>query len=556
MGAILALLVVISVGLAGERRMALRRRSIRRLYQLGEQLVRCDSAAESLRLLESVVPGLLDVTEVRVYLRDRASRAMLRLEAPGTPGPSSAPVLTPEPDAFRERSVELCFRNRTLIAVPDARRSPLFDPAQAARTPRSMALVPMFVQDDLLGVLSVASANKARSFSEDEHELLQHLANQTAIGIWLLEKKTLQVRAGVGEGLLGAQCRLVAVAAGELRRALASLADLSQSAARRWSGASAESEIRHIAGQAGLAAAVCASLVRFAGLHREPQQPLDLAALLRGMLSRRERDWREKSLQAQGLLCADPVPVSAPAGIVEQLLSSLLHHAEQRIESGGDGSLTVRVTRMASNAQVDISWPVSPPELEKPEAWMEASAPAEEVFSVAVCHALAAALGGRMKLVVAAPADTRLELDFPLAQPGLLDSGGPRRPAARFSTPLTALVLEPDAAARQTLVSSLSELGHRAVPAATADEAIEFARLMDFHIVFCSASLTGTSWLDCLQATRDRIRTFVVLGKGHDLSLDAALPAGAGYVLASPPRMEDLARMLQEAAGRSESAGR
>jgi len=553
LGAIVALLVVIAIGLAGERRAARRRRAIERLYRFGEQLVSSRSFAESLRLVESVLPELLGVTEVRIYLQDRASRSLRRLEAARASSPAPVmPVLTEEHVRFRERYVELCFRNRALISAPDTRRSPLFDKSQAAETPRSMAFVPMFAQEDLLGVLAAGDTGKVRRFTEDERAVLQHLANQAAIGVKLLEQQAVHGRAA-GDGRLDTHFRLVTTTVGELQQPLGAIDGLSQSLARLCHEEACRSEARSIAGQAGLASGMLSWLVRFAGLHREQAQPLDLAALLRGMLSRREEDWGERGLHVRNLVSAEPIFVAAPAGVLEQLFASVLRHAEDRLAPPGDGSLTVRAFHLASTAQVDVSWPASLAGLERPDPWNGGGLAAEDVLSLAVCRDLVLTQGGQMMFARASDGSTRLEVELPLAQAELFDTAGLPRAARRPVAPLTALVLEPDPTARQVLVSGLSDLGHRVVPASSAEEAADLASRMVFHIIFCSASLSGATWLECLQATRDRIRTFVLLTQVHDPSLAAALPAGGGCVLAMPPRPEELDRILQQAAARLES---
>ena len=552
LGAILALLVLIVAGLAGERRAARRRRALQRLYQFCERLAASRTSAESLHLVQSELPQLLGVTEVRVYLQDRASRSMQRLEAAGAPSPAAVPVMTPERVRFRERSVDLCFRNRSLIATPDTRRSPLFDPSQAAETPRSMAFVPMFAGGDVLGVMAAGDADKIHHFSEEDRVVLQHLANQVAIGVKLLERSTLRDR-GVGGERLDVQCRLLATAAGELRQPLAEISALSQSLAQSCPEDTCRSEARSIAGHGGVALGMVAWVLRFAGLHREPEQAVDLAALLRGMLARREHDWRERGLSVRSLVSPGPIFVSTPAGILEQILSSLLRHAEDKLLQAGTPCLTVRASHLAATAQVDVSWPPPPETLERPEAWTDGWVPADDVLSLAVCRDLIVTLGGQMKIARASDESTRLELELPLSRPGLFEAAGLQRVPSRPSARLTALVLEPDPAARQALVGSLSDLGHRAVPASSAEEAAELSRRMVFHVIFCSSSLAGATWLECLQATRDRIRTFVLLTQIHDPALAAALPAGEGYVLATPPRPEELDRILQQAGARLDS---
>ena len=554
LGAVFALLVVIGAGLVGERRMALRRRAMRRLYQFGERVLSSQSFVESLRLLESVLPGLLGVTEVRLYLQDRATRTMQRLEAASGAGVSPMPVLTPEHVRFLEKSVELCYRNRSYIAAPETRRSPLFDASQAAETPRSMAFIPMFSQENLLGVLAIGTARKTRHFSEDERALLQHLANQVAIGVKLLEQMSLR---GGTETMarLDAQCQLLTTTAGELRQTLSALADVSQSLARRGPDQSVSSEARRIAGHAGVASGATAWILRFASLHREPQQVIDVAALLRGMLTRREADWRERGLHVNNLVSPDPILVAAPAGILEQLFSSFLWHAEERLAHRDDTSLTVRATRLASSAQVDLSWPASLPEAARPEVLNQQWVPAEDMLSPAVCRELVAALGGQMKLARTSDDGARLEVEFPLAQPELFGTAGLQSSPGRAVAPLTALVLEPDADSRQALVSALSDRGHRAIPIFNASEAADLARRMVFHVIFCSSSITCATWLECLQATRDLIRTFVLLTKVQDPALAAALPSSGAYMLTMPPRPEELDRVLQRAEPRANAGG-
>ncbi len=552
LGAIVALAVVIGYGLVSARRMVRRRRERRRLYQFGERLLSSQSFVESLRLLETVLPDLLGVKEVRVYLQDRATRSMQRLEVAAASGASPTPVLAPEHNRFLEKFVDLCFRNRSLIVAPDTRRSPLFDGSQAAETPRSMAFVPMFSQEDLLGVMTTGSSGKARHYTEDERELLQHLANQAAIGIKLLEQKSLWGQADA-EARLDAQFQLLASTAGELRQTLSALSEASQSLARRSCDEGVRSDARRIASHAGVASGAAAWILRFAGLHREPRQAVDLAALLRGMLARRASDWSERGLQVSNLVCPDPVLVAAPAGILEQLLSSFLWHAEERPALGEGRSLTVRTNRLASTAQVDLSGPSWSPGPEDPDAAGRQWVPAEDMLSLAVCRELVMTLGGRMRLARTSDDGARLEVELPLAQPELVEPTGLRGAPLRAAAPLTALVLEPDPEARRALIRALGDRGHRAVPMFNAGEAADVASRMNFHVIFCSASITCAAWLECWHATRDHIRTFVLMTKVHDTALATALHAGGGHLLSVPPRAEDLDRILQHAAPRPDS---
>ena len=217
--ALLALAVVLVWGWVLERRTAANRRVVQRLYGLGEELIASRSFADSLRLLQSVLPGLLKVTEVHVYLLDRGSRTLQRVEVDTAPGLAQIPILVEEPDGFRKKSVEMCYRNRSSIAVPDTRRSPLLDSSQAHETPRSAMFLPMFAQGEVLGVVAIGDARRARQFSAERRAAAQHLANQVALGMRLLEQKSLREQAAGGE-TPDMIYDLVSIAAGELEKPL------------------------------------------------------------------------------------------------------------------------------------------------------------------------------------------------------------------------------------------------------------------------------------------------------------------------------------------------
>jgi CheY-like chemotaxis protein len=245
--------------------------------------------------------------------------------------------------------------------------------------------------------------------------------------------------------------------------------------------------------------------------------------------------------------------VASPPGVLELVLSSLLRHVEDRLAHAGGKPFPVRALRLASTAQIDFPWPGAPGEdpgidpLDNPES------PAEDVASLAVCRSLVAVMGGQLRIAAHWESGSRLEAELPLAQRGLLDQADEHQFNARPGAPLTALIVEPDPAACRSLVTALGELGHRAVPAATADEAIDLAKRVDFHVFFCSASAPGTPWQDCLQDTRNRIRTFVLLTQGHDPALQAALARNNTLALALPLRRQDLAAVLNAVESRAES---
>jgi GAF domain-containing protein/ActR/RegA family two-component response regulator len=512
------LVLVLLWGWARERRSLAHRRVMQRLYRLGEELVASRSFAESLRLLQSVLPELLKVSEVRVYVLDRSAEVLQRVEWDASSGLPQSTMLVEEPDGFRRKWVELCYRNRGSIVIPDTRRSPLPDSALGQHTPRSAMFLPMFAQGEALGVLAVGDARRVRQFSEEERAVAQHLANQIAIGMRLLEQRSLREQAGGGEAL-GAICRLVSAAAGELKNVLPAAPKAEQALSR---------------------------ILEFARLQQEQGRPVDLAAVLRDLVRLRQDAWKQQGLYVRDLIAPEPLFVASRSGTLEQALLSLLWHAQRSLEPSRERTVTLRAFRLAAMAQLDISWPGSAQDLETAAHGDGGRWFSEDVYSFPVCRELIRVHGGELRLSKSADGAARIEVALPLTVPEVLGAAAVPRTVSKPATRLTALVLEPDAEARQTLLSALCDLGHRSVTAASAEEAAELVRRLRFDVCFCSSALSGEGWLSCFENLRAHVRSFVVLTKGHDPALASALPAGAARVLAKPVRADELSQLLGE----------
>jgi K+-sensing histidine kinase KdpD len=283
---------ILSLGVAlawvRERRSAAQRRVMQRLYKLGEELTAGRSSTENLRLLQSVLPELLKVNHVRLYVLDRASKTLHPIKAVAAPG--QAPATADGPGSFCEKAMELCVRNRSLIAIPDTRRDPFFDSSAAQGAPRSAMFIPMFAQEDLLGVLEIGDTRRERHFSEEERAGAQHLGNQIAIGMKLLGQKSLRERTG-GSERLDAVYRLITSAAAELKQPIITIASASQAAMAHHSAPSADPEISRISAEAQRAAGILSRLLLLTKLHSEQEQPVDLADLVRKLVSLREEAW-------------------------------------------------------------------------------------------------------------------------------------------------------------------------------------------------------------------------------------------------------------------------
>jgi K+-sensing histidine kinase KdpD/CheY-like chemotaxis protein len=523
------LLLALVASSARERRLTARRRAMRRLYRLCEGLASGRSSVEQPGLLRSLLPGLLGVTDVQVHLLDRASGTL-------------RPPVDSEPAGFREKTVELCFRNRSLISVPDTHRSPFFDHDQA--TPRSMTCVPMFAEDDLLGVLEISDVRRVRRLSEDEQAAARHLGNQIAIGIKLIEQKSIREQA-LGGDRLETTYQLGAAVAEGMNEPLAAIAGALRALIARHPEDPDRAELVAILNQAGKVEGLLSHILPLIGLLREQVRLVDLSSLVQDLMARRQEVWNQRGIRVLDVLPPEPVLVPVGPGSVERILLSLFWYVEDRLAESSDKTIRLRVFQLAARAQVDIGWVGPALEAEGADPLDNPRSPTGDVFSLAVCRGLVRVNAGEIRLAMAPDGSWRFEVELPMAQPASSGAAGIPRASAPAVRPLTALVVEPDLSARQSLISLLSELGHRAVAAADVEDAMDLVKRLHFNIVFCPAYHQGSPWVDCFEGCRGRVDAFVLLTEGHDPALSAALPAGEAYTLAKPVSADELERLVQ-----------
>src|SRR6202011_1203994 len=103
---------------------------------------------------------------------------------------------------------------------------------------------------------------------------------------------------------------------------------------------------------------------------------------------------------------------------------------------------------------------------------------------------------------VSQPADDiRFEVDLPLIETRLAEPGDTAE-SHTARRQLTVLVVEPEAVSQRHVVSTFTNLGHRVVPVASAEEGADLAERMRFDIAVCALRLTGLSWADFLERVR------------------------------------------------------
>ncbi len=528
------------------RHLAAGRLTMRRLSRLGEDLG-AGIAVDTLRRLRAVLPGALRITDVEMYLVDHASHALRRVEGSSVPGSSAMPILMDDPVGFREKTMALCFRNRSMVAVQDARRSPFRDGERA--TPRSVLFAPMLAQNDLVGILEISHSTRIRAFSEPEQTAAQHIADEAAIGMRLREEKALRERTAGGDEA-EATGRVMADAAGKLERRLSEVEASAKRLLSHGGGGRIEAELTRISGQAQKGIADVAQLLDFLKSRERESRSADLVSLLRGLARVGESEGNEAGSQTLDLLGEEPVIVAARPSYLERVFSSLLWYARDAVAGQTDKVVTLRVARLASRGEVGIWWPGPPHESDGGDLLEREHSPAEDVLGLAACRSLIRSCGGELSLVSDLARGWCFDIELPLAPTVAPPPASETASPARALTPLLVLVEDTDPQARQSLISLLGDKGQRALPAASMEEAIELVKRIHFNALFCSAQGLGASWIDCFSRARNHVDAFVVLSPGHDPALSAALPPGVAYALAKPVEPDELTRLLEQIGAR------
>jgi DNA-binding response OmpR family regulator len=114
----------------------------------------------------------------------------------------------------------------------------------------------------------------------------------------------------------------------------------------------------------------------------------------------------------------------------------------------------------------------------------------------------------------------------------------------------TLLIVEDDADVLAVLTEYLGTLGHRVVPAASGQEALERLRTsaVRFDLAVVDWTLRDLTGRDVLQALRERqpdCRIIVTTGHSADIVSDARLGVGPGGVLRKPFTMRTLALRVE-----------
>lgn len=544
-----ALALTLAMARARGRRLEAQRQVIRRLFALGEEVLAAGSQEQLVRQMRSVLPALLHATGLRVYVYNRSAHALEEIEPEAGSRPASIPI--DRAQGLVASSVAACFRNQVLLTVPDARRSPFLDhPGEADRL-RALVLAPMLAQGEIRGVLEIDDARRKRDFGPDEQMMVQHVANQAAIALRLMEEQRVREQLSRTERMAAAGQLLSGVAA-ELRGPVSAIVRLTDAFLYSKRGPVTDEEMRTIAVEAERARNILERLVSFIQPERTEARPVDLRSLLAQMLEFRRPHCAARGIEMHEQLGAEPVWVLGSRGQLERVFLNLLMHAEQALADSFEKRMSVSLSVLARRALVEITYTAAAPQAVAAAADRSDTS----VLIEGVIRGIVQSHGGETRLVRLGGMGSRMEIELPLAperagaRPGLLGE----RFVPRLST---VLLVEPDSAARGRLMSLLSSRGYRVVPAASGEQGAELAQRVRFDLVFCASQLPGLSWLDFFRTVQRRVQGFVLVTPAYDPELARELPEGEIHLLARPIVEIELERLLLalESAAETRPAG-
>lgn len=542
---LLAVCGVLGIWWVRERRMAFQRHQLRTLNRLVEEVASAASPPEILSKLNAGVPKVSEGCRVSLYLYNRGSKL---LESVASSSSEQIRISPEAPVGPMATGVALCLRNRTLLAMPDTRRSPFFKANGERELQRSMMFVPMFAQNELLGVMELGYAKQEHVFGQEEQTSMQHLANQVATALRLQDQKSIRKQLFRSERL-AAGGQLISGVATELRNPLSSILELIGDLKQR-RGREYGPEMELIRSEAQRASEIVARLVSFGKIGRMEAQPVDIHALLLGLLRFRSDERKQKGIEILPQILNQRVMVMGSQGQLEQVFLNLLVHAEQAAAEARDIAPDQRVSYMSVSTSLlakrilfEISYHTQLSEARGADPFSDTEAESG-VLGLGLCRAIIKSHGGEIRLAHLSAAQSRFEVELPLIESGQPQISGPAPQVHPYERALTFIAIEPEAATQKQLVDQLSKRGHRVIPVSSADEAADLVQRLKFDASVCSTRVPGMNWVDLYERVRNYVDSFVLLTDGYDAELAKAFQGEAGFVLSKPIDAQHLARIV------------
>lgn len=526
-----------------ERRLAEQRRGMRALYGLSEQILSARSPSEILHRLITMLPRVTEVGSVRLYLHERRTRSLERVPSHLDPQAFSLPLDSPA-------APSLCFRNRALLAISDIRRSPFQQPVGNAEPPRSAMFIPMIVENETTGVLEIGYTGGIRQFSPDQQAAAQHLANQVATALKLLEQQSIREQLFRSEKLAAAG-QLISGVANELQVPLETMAARAGKLLVLDPDSPLAGDLRAIASEARRAAEIVSRLVSFSRGEQTEAEPVDLNRLLSGLMEFREREWKVRGIKVRNLLSPEPLAVLGSRSHLEQVFLNLLVHAEQSLAEAPVKTITVGTRLLAKRVLAEIAYSAARQHKEAADLFPNGANGEAGALGLGVCRGIIQSHGGEIRLVYDTGGGERFQVELPVASAAPQQEAATQPEAVRNRRPLTALLVASEETSRPHLLNLLSGRGHRVVPVANAQEAADLVRRLRFDLVVCPVHLPGSNWIEFFQKVRHKIGAFVVLTEVYSEDLARALPPGQGHILHDPVDEAEFHRILASVEARA-----
>jgi signal transduction histidine kinase len=445
----------------------------------------------------------------------------------------------------------VCFRNRTLLNVPDVRRNPLIKIGPKMSLPRSAMFVPVAARSEgsepeILGILEIHNSRSVGYFPPEEQAAAQHLANQVAASLKLQEQHTIREQLFRTEKL-AATGQLISGVASELRTPIESMMQLARSLAAYSGRAIPGEDLERLAVEAQRASEIVARLVSFSGKEAATPKQVDIAALLTSLVRFREPAWRTLGLRAQNRFSSEPVLVTASQGLIEQVLLSLLVHAEQRAAGSETKTIAVESAALGGRAVVEIRYATPAPA----EGEAEPNPLAEALASggaagLGACQGIVHSHGGEIRFFSRSGA-ARFEVDLPAAAEAVEE---PAHVSSQPTRALTLLLVDTDAVTQRQLLLMAGSRGHRVIPVSP-EEASELVQRLRFDAVLWSVHSGGVRWSDFRERAGPAVLSFILVSDGYDRELARSLAESGGFLLPRPLDEGKLDRILDEIGSRT-----
>ncbi len=511
------------------------------LHGVGEEILAATSLSEMLKKLETVVPPAARVSGCSVYLYNRKNKTLELVRAGSRASNRKAVAVDIEKPANGvQAGAALCFRNRAILSIPDTRRSELFrsDPI-GTETPRSVLYLPMMAQDEIVGVIQLHCDGGVRYFHHEEQASAQHLANQVAASLRLLEQRSIREQLFKSEKL-AATGQLIAGVVNDLRSPVESVLTMSQLLLFR--GKSEERDLKMLAAEAQRTAEIVSRLISFGRNEDAVAAPVELNSLLAGLYKFREREWREAGIQLQDRASREAVHVIGAQGQLEQVFLNILLYAERAVAETGSKIITTGTALLGRRVLIDIGFP-APEDAGDPFLSEDDGG----AGGLAVVRGIIQSHGGEVRFEQTNNGTAgRIEIELPRAE--MTSRSGSHAIAKRSAAKLTAVILEPDPVAQRAFVSLLAQRGHRVIPLGSAEEAIDLVQRVKCDLIAAtstsSSRLPGFNWVNFYEKVRPHTDAFVLLTDTAEIG--HTFNPGEGFVVRKPLHEAAINRVLDE----------